>query len=915
MTLEELNIKFTATTSGLQSQLNSINGQLGGLQNSAGKTQSAFGGMGKMIAAGATAAIVTGLFSIGKEALSMANDAVESDNLFEVSMGGMSASARAWSESLSKSLGLNAYEVRKNVGTLNTMFGSMGIGEQAAYDMSTGLTQLASDMASFYNLSTEEAFQKLQSGITGEAEPLKRLGILVNENTVAQYAYKNGIAKSGAALNDQQKVMARYGTIMEQTKLAQGDLARTMDSPTNQIRKMNAQLDQAKIALGQALQPALLAILPVFTGLAVGATRVIQALTGSDAGGASVFQGVAMTVEEATKIAQSSIGTQTDALVTEINTKRTAVEEALTAYAQAVTATKSVELELDLKESSTTEERVTEGINTLHAKITELAGSFTTSVTAYLDALFEAGEIDETELNDRKADLKTKTDNIIAMGDALEIKVNAKIDAALVDGTVTKDEQSDIDTTLQTGAQEIIDAALADLKAYVKQVRLDLQHGKITVEEAETAVGDATDAVQGAIGEVTGVVVDVSAEIGVVDWKAESISIKDKIKLSNAIEAEIAAGEKVMVEASVYVNTLFAGTGNVAQLVTDVFGAANSAATAAGEALQGYVTSALENGTEIDFATLNKLRENYYEAMKYITSGLTPGGEFNKALFNLDLSPESMSTLTSAFASSTAQTTEGQNALRDERLNWLFNASTMPNFDKYLADNGFASLQDAVMQINKMADDAIRQNSSDMVLRAKEALAPQFTTEKLNTMSEKDARDIAISLQDMLDSMDYTTLSEDAKAAYDELAKLQNDMQLWADYLFQKSEYPTADIPTPPLTTPTQTPAQQQESVWQKPVSAMQDALSSAAEALSSVQSMAVDAGTVTINAPYNSVPGGTGGIDRFNTEQTVNVQIEPQPVNVSLSMDGYLFGKAVAIAVQKVAKASGSGGYGKQGG
>ena len=183
-----------------------------------------------------------------------ANDVVESEELFSVSMGKMEASARAWSDSLSASLGLNAYDLRKNVGMLNVMFNSMGLGEQEAYDMSTSVVQLANDMASFYNLDTEEAFTKLRAGITGETEPLKRLGILVDEQTVAQYALKSGISKTGKELTQQQKLQARYGAIMEQTAKAQGDLARTMDSPTNQLRRLNAEFDMAKIALGQALQ-------------------------------------------------------------------------------------------------------------------------------------------------------------------------------------------------------------------------------------------------------------------------------------------------------------------------------------------------------------------------------------------------------------------------------------------------------------------------------------------------------------------------------------------------------------------------------------------------------------------------------------------------------------------------------------
>ena len=152
---------------------------------------------------------------------------------------------------------LNAYNVRKNVATYNAMLTSMGLTSQESLKMSEGLTQLSYDMASFYNLKPEEAFEKLKSGLSGEAEPLKALGILVNDNTIKTYAYAHGIAKQGEALTEQQKVMARYGVIMESTKNAQGDLARTMDSPTNKIRVMKEQAEQLGIQFGQLLIPIL----------------------------------------------------------------------------------------------------------------------------------------------------------------------------------------------------------------------------------------------------------------------------------------------------------------------------------------------------------------------------------------------------------------------------------------------------------------------------------------------------------------------------------------------------------------------------------------------------------------------------------------------------------------------------------
>ena len=178
VTLEELQIKFTAQMGGLQSDLNSVKKQLSGMTASINSTSNSFAGLARTAKLFIGTFVVRGLVKVGQAALSMANEAVESENLFSESMRGMAGAAREWSDQLGDSLGLNAYVLRKNVGTFNVMFKSMGVGEQKAFEMSTALTELAEDMASFYNLPSEEAFTKLRAGITGETEPLKRLGIL-----------------------------------------------------------------------------------------------------------------------------------------------------------------------------------------------------------------------------------------------------------------------------------------------------------------------------------------------------------------------------------------------------------------------------------------------------------------------------------------------------------------------------------------------------------------------------------------------------------------------------------------------------------------------------------------------------------------------------------------------------------------
>ncbi len=234
------------------------------------KVDQAFNKWGKRMAI-AGAAIVGSVVAVSGASIKMAMDAVESENLFEVAMGGMAESTRQWSNELSSALGLNSYEIRENVATLYQMASSMGLSSEASATLSKGLTELAYDMASFYNLDPEEAFNKLRAGISGETEPLKRLGILVDETTVKNVAYTEGIAKQGEELTQQQKVQARYIAIMQQTSNAQGDLGRTLDSPTNQLRVLQSQIKETSINLGMAMLPAMQKVLnlikPVVTGL------------------------------------------------------------------------------------------------------------------------------------------------------------------------------------------------------------------------------------------------------------------------------------------------------------------------------------------------------------------------------------------------------------------------------------------------------------------------------------------------------------------------------------------------------------------------------------------------------------------------------------------------------------------------
>lgn len=222
----------------------------------AGKKLKMIGDRASAIGKKMTLFITAPLLAAGGAAIKLAMDAEESRNLFEVSMGGMVDVAEKWSEQLSDSLGINRFESQKLIGTFNVMLKSMGLSEKGAYDMSKGMAELTYDMASFYNLEPEVAFQKLQAGITGEIEPLKRLGIVIKDETIKTWALTNGMIKQGETMDENQKIQARYNVIMEQTTLAQGDMARTLDSPTNKLRVLKSRITETAIEFGMKMMPA-----------------------------------------------------------------------------------------------------------------------------------------------------------------------------------------------------------------------------------------------------------------------------------------------------------------------------------------------------------------------------------------------------------------------------------------------------------------------------------------------------------------------------------------------------------------------------------------------------------------------------------------------------------------------------------
>ena len=188
---------------------NIAGGVLGGItkiiSNTISKLVTSIKRMLKIVAA---AFIAVGVFST-----KMAMEVQESENLFTVSMKGMAEATREWSNELADALTLNRFEIRKQVGVFNVMLKSMGIGAEKAAEMSKELVKLTFDLASFFDLDPAESFAKIQSGITGMVIPLKRLGILIGEESVKAWAKQNGVLNENKkTLTDVEKLQPHKAT-------------------------------------------------------------------------------------------------------------------------------------------------------------------------------------------------------------------------------------------------------------------------------------------------------------------------------------------------------------------------------------------------------------------------------------------------------------------------------------------------------------------------------------------------------------------------------------------------------------------------------------------------------------------------------------------------------------------------------
>lgn len=203
----------------------------------------------------AFAGMAAGAVAFGVKSIDLASDLAEVQNVVDVTFGDGAEEINQWAESAGAAFGLSELSAKQYSSTIGAMLKSMGLSSEATQEMSLALTGLAGDMASFYNLDASDAFEKLRSGISGETEPLKQLGINMSVANLEAFALSKGITTAYDSMSQAEQATLRYQYIMEATADAQGDFSRTSDSLANQQRILQMEVETLSADLGAALLP------------------------------------------------------------------------------------------------------------------------------------------------------------------------------------------------------------------------------------------------------------------------------------------------------------------------------------------------------------------------------------------------------------------------------------------------------------------------------------------------------------------------------------------------------------------------------------------------------------------------------------------------------------------------------------
>lgn len=253
---DELKVKVTADTTGLEKELNNPTSPINIMKG--------------ILGASITQKAVEGVVEFGKAAITTASDLQEVQNVVDVTFGDKADDINKWAANTAQSFGLTELQAKKYTGTIGAMVRSMGLSEEEAATMAINMAALAGDMASFYNLDHEAAFAKIRSGISGETEPLKQLGINMSVAALEAHAMSQGITTAYEDMTEAEKVNLRESMLMEKTAGAQGDFARTSEGFANQMRTLENNITTISAELGEKMLPFLSSALGLANGFLSG---------------------------------------------------------------------------------------------------------------------------------------------------------------------------------------------------------------------------------------------------------------------------------------------------------------------------------------------------------------------------------------------------------------------------------------------------------------------------------------------------------------------------------------------------------------------------------------------------------------------------------------------------------------------
>ncbi|MEG2252490.1 MAG: hypothetical protein RSC98_05565, partial [Clostridia bacterium] len=433
------------------------------------------------------------ILDFGKESIAMASDLEEVQNVVDVTFGDDAGKINSWSKKALKAFGLSELQAKKFTSTMGAMLKSSGLSGAAVTDMSTGVTGLAADMASFYNLDHEDAFDKIRAGLSGETEPLKQLGINMSVANLQAFALAQGITKSYEAMGQAEQTQLRYNYLLQATADAQGDFARTGDGFANSTRTLENNFNTLKANLGEVLLPILGSAVTAVNGLFEAFTPEVT-LT-------DTFK----TIEDDYSATLSAISSKDSAVATLV--------EQLTPLAEKTTLTADEQIRWNeiLKKLVETMPSLSEVVNLQNGELNGGVAAVTAHAKAWTDAAKE--EAKAKALMAKQEALESKRGEVQSI--SLDYDINyaawqkkrkemadyeAEISAKyggrdFFMAPVTSEEAAHYSAL--AAAERDASAAAAELgnSHALQSAALELEEGKLAAyTEGQTACADATDA-------------------------------------------------------------------------------------------------------------------------------------------------------------------------------------------------------------------------------------------------------------------------------------------------------------------------------------------------------------------------------------------------------------------------------------